>query len=63
MNEVTLLFMETSDQLGTSEPVGVYSDIALAMKASEGLRSRWYTRTFVLDAPPKDGRNRGETGI
>lgn len=53
MTEVYVLFMETSDQHGTSEPVGVYSTEGLADNADGQIKThRTYVKWFELNATP-----------
>lgn len=53
MTEVFVLFMETSDQRGTSEPVGVYSTESLAQAADGQVKKhRTYMKRFELNATP-----------
>jgi hypothetical protein len=54
---VTVLFMETSDQRGTSEPIGVYSTApALAAAEAQVKTHRTYTKQFVLNGPASPPR-------
>lgn len=56
---VHVLFMETSDQYGTSQPAGVYSSVDAAQMARTMIRtSRSYVKAFTLDAPPVPPRGR-----
>lgn len=52
--EVFLLYKEVSDQMGTSEVVGVYSSNSLAEYWGDSIRDR---RTFItpitIDSPPR----------
>ena len=52
---VYLLNMETSDQYGTSEAVGVYSTRQLAKEASDKITDhRTFIKEMMLDAEPKE---------
>lgn len=50
---VFVLHREISDQMGTDESVGVYSDRAKAEQASESIaRSRTYIKEMTVDSAP-----------
>lgn len=49
---VGVLLMETSDQYGTTEPVGVYTSPDTATQAAAMVKGRTCVKTFTLDVTP-----------